>query len=121
MDTRVFADRELAAFVTQPSPVGTLDVAAMRSGIAQRAWARTPGPELDATSDLRIGELAARLYRPLADATPLVVYLHGGGWTVGSLDSHDRMCRRLARDSGAAILAVDYRLAPRASLAGIGR
>jgi acetyl esterase len=41
-----------------------------------------------------------------------VVYLHGGGWTIGSLDSHDRMCRRLADGSGAAVLAIDYRLAP---------
>jgi epsilon-lactone hydrolase len=40
------------------------------------------------------------------------VYLHGGGWTIGGLDSHDRMCRRLAEGSGAAVLAIDYRLAP---------
>lgn len=64
------------------------------------------------TAELRIGGLAARLHRPIAGPTPLVVYLHGGGWTVGSLDSHDRMCRRLAHDSGAAVLALDYRLAP---------
>ena len=60
----------------------------------------------------RIGELPARVYRPAAWPLPLVVYLHGGGWTIGSLESHDRMCRRLADGSGAAVLAVDYRLAP---------
>ena len=62
--------------------------------------------------DLRIGDLSCRLYRPLAGPLPLVVYLHGGGWTVGSLDSHDRACRRLAAGSATSVLAVDYRLAP---------
>jgi acetyl esterase len=88
------------------------EVAAMREEIARRAAARTPGPDLPEVRNLRIGELPARLYRPVAGPAPLVVYLHGGGWTIGSLDSHDRMCRRLADGSGAAVLAIDYRLAP---------
>jgi acetyl esterase len=41
-----------------------------------------------------------------------IVYLHGGGWVVGDLDSHDGVCRMLARITGAAVVAVDYRLAP---------
>lgn len=89
-----------------------LDVAAMREGVAARAAARPRGPEMHTVRDLRIGELAARLYRPVAEPTALVVYLHGGGWTIGNLESHDRVCRRLADGSGAAVLAVDYRLAP---------
>ena len=84
----------------------------MREGIARRAAARTPGPDLPEVRDLRIGDLPARLYRPVPGPAPLVVYLHGGGWTIGSLDSHDRMCRRLEDGSGAAVLAIDYRLAP---------
>jgi acetyl esterase len=84
----------------------------MREGIEQRARSRSPGPEMHSTADLQAGERAARLYRPAAGRLPLVVYLHGGGWTVGSLDSHDRLCRRLADRSGAAVLALDYRLAP---------
>ena len=88
------------------------EVAAMREEIARRAAARTPGPDLPEVRNLRIGELPARLYRPVPGPAPLVVYLHGGGWTIGSLDSHDRMCRRLADGSGAAVLAIDYRLAP---------
>ncbi|QXH44124.1 alpha/beta hydrolase [Pseudomonas xanthosomatis] len=60
--------------------------------------------------------LAARLYRP-APARPgkldaAVVYLHGGGYVVGSLDSHDALCRDLALDCGLPVLSVDYRLAP---------
>jgi acetyl esterase len=108
-----FADEQLAAYMSQtPSVFAQPDVAAIREGIALRAAARTPGPDLHEVRDLRIGELPARLYRPVPGPSPLVVYLHGGGWTIGSLDSHDRMCRRLADGSGAAVLAIDYRLAP---------
>lgn len=60
--------------------------------------------------------LLARLYRPVrshvGDVLPLVVYFHGGGWTVGDVESYDGVCRRLCNESGHAVLSVDYRLAP---------
>jgi acetyl esterase len=60
------------------------------------------------------GPLAARLY--VAEdhglPAPLLVYLHGGGWVVGDLDTHDQPCRFLAGAAGVRVLAVDYRLAP---------
>ncbi|WP_433589709.1 alpha/beta hydrolase [Pseudomonas koreensis] len=59
--------------------------------------------------------LAARLYRagPAPEGLqPVMVYFHGGGYVVGSLDSHDALCRRLAAQGGFALLTVDYRLAP---------
>jgi acetyl esterase len=109
----LFADEQLAAFVSQmPPPLTGLDVAAMREGITQRARERSRGPEMHAVRELRIGQIPARLYRSVARRTPLVVYLHGGGWTIGSLETHDRMCRRLAGGCGAAVLAIGYRLAP---------
>jgi acetyl esterase len=108
----VFADDQLAAFVAQSAQPGPLDVAAMRAGTEERARARPPGPGMTSVRDLRAGDLAVRLYQPLAEPAGLVVYLHGGGWTIGSLATHDRVCRLLARGSGAAVLAVDYRLAP---------
>ena len=43
---------------------------------------------------------------------PLLVYYHGGGWVIGDLDTHDGACRFLAAHAGAAVLAIDYRLAP---------
>jgi acetyl esterase len=106
-----FADEELAAFVAAMPPA-VLDVATMREGAAKRAGQRSRGPEMHEVRELRIGQIAVRLYRPVGGRTPLVVYLHGGGWTIGSLDTHDRVCRRLADGSGAAVLAIDYRLAP---------
>ncbi|WP_440974419.1 alpha/beta hydrolase [Pseudomonas koreensis] len=59
--------------------------------------------------------LAARLYRaaPAPEGLqPVMLYFHGGGYVVGSLDSHDALCRRLAAQGGFALLTVDYRLAP---------
>jgi acetyl esterase len=61
------------------------------------------------------GPLAARVYRPSsAPATdaPALVYLHGGGWVIGTLDGYDDLCRRLAVASGGVVVNVDYRLAP---------
>ncbi|MES1925569.1 alpha/beta hydrolase [Salinisphaera sp. T31B1] len=59
--------------------------------------------------------LRARRYRPegLAEgAAPTLVYFHGGGWVLGDLESHDRVCRQLAQRAGCQLVAVDYRLAP---------
>ncbi|CAH1658842.1 alpha/beta hydrolase [Chelatococcus asaccharovorans] len=80
------------------------------------AFNRAP-PHVAEVTDLEIpgddGPLRARLYRPsLAEDAPVVVYAHGGGWTFGSVDTHDGTMRRLALRSGAAVLGVDYRLAP---------
>ena len=54
-----------------------------------------------------------RLYKPGADNNlGLLIFFHGGGWVIGSIESHDGVCRSLANQSGHAILSVDYRLAP---------
>lgn len=70
----------------------------------------------DATLPGPGGPLALRHYRPAGsepDAVlPALVYLHGGGWTIGDLDSHDVLCRELCNGSGAAVVSVDYRLGP---------
>lgn len=52
------------------------------------------------------------MYRSRAEPQPLLIYFHGGGWTIGDLDSHDRICRQLALSAGVALLAVDYRRGP---------
>ncbi|OWQ89107.1 alpha/beta hydrolase [Roseateles terrae] len=67
---------------------------------------RIPGPA---------GEMAARLYAPTAreaGTLPVLLYFHGGGFVIGNLETHDSLCRQLALRSGAAVLALDYRLAP---------
>jgi acetyl esterase len=56
--------------------------------------------------------LPARLYAPSRERLPVLLYLHGGGFTIGNLETHDSLCRQLALRSGAAVVALDYRLAP---------
>jgi acetyl esterase len=62
------------------------------------------------------GPLAARLYAVKAASStaklPVLLYLHGGGFTIGSIDTHDSLCRQLALRSGVAVLSLNYRLAP---------
>ena len=60
------------------------------------------------------GPIPARLYDAAPERAPrgVLVYYHGGGWVVGDLETHDPLCRFLAREADVAVLAVDYRLAP---------
>jgi acetyl esterase len=56
--------------------------------------------------------LPARLYAPSHDPLPVLLYLHGGGFTIGNLETHDSLCRQLALLGGVAVVAMEYRLAP---------
>jgi acetyl esterase len=61
--------------------------------------------------------LALRAYRPAAlkdEVVPALVYFHGGGWTIGDLDTHDALCRELAAGARCAVFSVEYRVAPEA-------
>ena len=58
------------------------------------------------------GPIAIRVYEGSADSSRVVLYLHGGGFVSGNLDTHDPVCRSLASGSGCVVIAVDYRLAP---------
>ncbi len=63
--------------------------------------------------ELTVAGRPARLYRPEGDGPwPTMVFLHGGGFVIGDLDTHDQTCRRICRGAETAVLAVDYRLAP---------
>jgi acetyl esterase len=65
---------------------------------------RVPGPA---------GEIPVRVYRPKRGATlPALVYFHGGGWVIGSVETHDGSCRDLANRIGCVVVSVGYRLAP---------
>lgn len=77
-------------------------------------------PEVDEVRDLAAngpaGPIPLRLYRGLGTAAdaplPLLVYFHGGGWTIGDLDTHDIVCRTLANRARCAVVSVDYRMGP---------
>jgi acetyl esterase len=79
----------------------------MRAVLAPKA------PELPEVRLLATQNYALRVYRPVRDQTlPALVYFHGGGWTIGDLDTHDVICRLLANRAGCAVISVDYRRAP---------
>jgi len=69
------------------------------------------GP-LYSVEDAMAGLVPIRVYRPTSEIAPVVCYLHGAGFIAGDLDSHDQICRLLATQIGAVVVAVDYRLAP---------
>ncbi len=76
-----------------------------------------PVEDVDSIRDQSIpgpaGEIPIRIYRPAASGRlPLLLYFHGGGWVVGSLDSHDGVARFLANHAACIVVAVAYRLAP---------
>ena len=62
-------------------------------------------------------KIKVRIYRPTTkDIVPLIIYFHGGGFVQRDIESHDLVCRRLAKGNQAVIVSVDYRLAPELSL-----
>jgi acetyl esterase len=76
-----------------------------------------PKAELARVEDFTIAArdghaIPARLYAPSKDKLPLLVYFHGGGFVIGSIASHDILCRELSRLTPCAVVSVDYRLAP---------
>lgn len=80
---------------------------------AMSAMAGEPA-EVGSVEDRTVaGDVSVRVYRPEVDGpAPVLVYLHGGGWVIGNLESHDVPCRALCRDAEAVVVSVDYRLAP---------
>lgn len=111
----VLKSRELYA---QFQTTETDPIAKMRAAynFERRFWNSFP-VELHAIEDLRLatpdGELSLRLYRPSDKKNlPVLIYAHGGGMILGDLDTHDRVQRLLAKNSGWAVLAIDYSLAP---------
>jgi acetyl esterase len=111
----------LEMMAAAPVPWGQVPAAELRAALAANQVPVTPH-ELHRVEDRTIpgpaGDLPVRVYWPTAPgaagsaAPPVVVYFHGGGWVICDLDSHDQSVRRLALDTGAIIVSVDYRLAP---------
>ncbi len=97
-------------------PLWELTPGEARAGVEENASIIGAGPAMASVRDIVIpgqaGPIPARVYSPAADAPGVVVYYHGGGWVVGSLDGWDASVRALAAASGCDVVSVDYRLAP---------
>ncbi|MDZ4825102.1 MAG: alpha/beta hydrolase [Actinomycetota bacterium] len=85
-----------------------------RDGLAMLHAGGSGEPEaVYAIGDLDADGVPIRVYRPSADdGLPVIVFLHGGGWTLGSVDVYDPVTRALANAAQATVVSVDYRLAP---------
>lgn len=113
-DTQKLLD-EIAAAGAPPIFDGT-DVAASRAAYRTAALAAAAGLDGLQVED-RLLEASGRsvpirVYSTGSGKPGTVVFFHGGGWVVGDLDTHDRFCSRIARDTGRVVVSVDYRLAP---------
>ncbi|HWV89726.1 MAG TPA: alpha/beta hydrolase fold domain-containing protein, partial [Burkholderiales bacterium] len=105
------------------SPLPTLDKVApfvARRLYAERCKVVMPkkAPDTQTRVLLTPGGVILRTYRPSAVAKteplPALMFFHGGGWTIGDLDTHDMLCRELAHGARCAVFSVEYRLAPEA-------
>jgi acetyl esterase len=101
---------------TSSGPTTLAEIQADRAAMDAAAPALTGPPiPVPIVADVDAGGVPCRLYDPRnGHGAPVVVYLHGGGWVAGSLETVDAACRRLADRSGCAVLSVGYRLAPEA-------
>jgi acetyl esterase len=96
--------------------LSTLSVDAARQRMRSVLVTRGQPLSLRTVQDVQVptpsGPLRVRLYRPIDGRLPVALFLHGGGWTVNDIDTHDDLCRRLARRSGWLLASLDYRKAP---------
>lgn len=119
-------NREVAALIAAGKAAGALPFEAMPLDDARKAHAsrrethQLPAEKVSERRDFTVpgpaGPIRLRLYRPAgvsADVVlPCLFFMHGGGWILGSLDSHDGLCCRLANQAACCVISVDYRLAP---------
>jgi acetyl esterase len=115
-------DPQLTPFIARleeawPEPVLSLPVDVWRERVERlSAAARTPYPEgLDVETRIIDGPrpVRVRIYRPRASQPlPALVYMHGGGWVIGSIDSHDSITAAIAADTPCIVISVDYARAP---------
>lgn len=75
-------------------------------------WMSGPGEDVESIADFEVDGVPVRAYRPSGAGGGVVLYAHGGGWVVGTLDTYDTLCRALANRCGATVVSVGYTLAP---------
>jgi acetyl esterase len=102
---------------TLPLPAGRLNFNDLVASVTSTAQVAAAEDRVLATSS---GSVPVRLYRPhqAAGIGPAAVFIHGGGWVFGDLESHDGLCRALAQAADAVVVAVDYRRAPETPFPG---
>lgn len=104
--------RRMLSELGEPTDPAEIDLVEQRRQAREAALAaRSESVRIDHVDDLDADGVPVRLYRPRGGA-PVALYVHGGGWVMHDLETHDAFCRYLASTTGWALLAVDYRRAP---------
>jgi acetyl esterase/lipase len=115
MHPQAAALMERAARSARPN-AHLLPVDEARRYFDEESAAAETGQAVQSVADVMIpvrgDEIRARAYRPTGGRLPVIVYLHGGGWVLGSILSHDATCRALANAACAVIVSVEYRRGP---------
>jgi len=111
--------QELTDALTKAPPLTGLPLEDARKAVEAAQSAPIPMPDIDETwvaLSSPVGDFKVRIVRPKGSTGPLpvVVYIHGGGWIIGSWITHDLLARRLAVGANAAVVFVEYALAPEA-------
>lgn len=119
-------DPALAGFLAQAAAQGTPPVETLPPPVRRQIYREMaaalglPAPVVGDVSDISIpgpgGALTLRVYQPTTNAKggprPVLLFMHGGGFVMGDLETHDKVCRTLCAQAGRLVLALDYRLAP---------
>ncbi|MET3440575.1 acetyl esterase [Variovorax paradoxus] len=116
-------DPALASFLAQAAAQGNPPLESLPPPVARQIYRELaaglglPAPAIASAIDRVIdgpgSPLTLRIYQPNAEGPlPLLLYVHGGGFVIGDLETHDKVCRTLCHDVAAVVVAVDYRLAP---------
>ncbi|MBY0511883.1 MAG: alpha/beta hydrolase [Rhodospirillaceae bacterium] len=114
-DIRRFIQITSADYAAFSATSGTGNAALREVALRVRERWRAGGPKMAASIDLTVGarNVRIRIHRPSdRENLPTLVYLHGGGWTLFSIDTHDRLMREYAARAGCAVLGIDYSLSP---------
>jgi acetyl esterase len=111
--------RELTEAIANGPPLSGVSLAEARQAVEAAQSAPIPMPDIDeswVTLSSAFGDFAVRIVRPPGSTglLPVILYLHGGGWILGSWITHDLLTRRLAIGANAAVAFVDYSRAPEA-------
>jgi acetyl esterase len=106
-------DEQAAAGIKGPGDVTPDELRAQFVELSKQQWGDV-SDEMHSVEDVDADGVPIRIYRPAETDEPsmALVYFHGGGWVVGSIDTHDGITRAIARRAGIVVVSVDYRLAP---------
>lgn len=117
MDYDTLIDAEIRDFIRHTATLYPEDAVETSAGAQRQVYEdlcrayRAPRPEGVTSQDLMAGDVPVRVYSA-GQPTRTILYMHGGGFVVGSLETHDDICAELCAQTGYRVVAVDYRLSP---------